>query len=444
MGIYNQARRVALGVACSASVVASVCMAAAPGSALAAVTCANVTGSGSTLQSTQQENWIKEVSLGAISKGGATECSAAPTIGYNLPTGTGSGQGLLEFGMPGGVLVPAESSNKSTLDAYVGTDDPPSEASWLEGEKAAGTKPWAAAMVAAPVAIIVHPPSGCKIKGEVSVTNANLSKVFAGEAITWEEFLGVGNVEGTCTGQPMRDVRSDSSGTSFALKQYLCQENPALWGKVTLAEECETGKEFVTDAATWPKEAEAGKEALLKHPNKETPPKEVENQGSGGMVEAVENEVGSVGYVNLANAAAGGKFVLSTASAPLFWVNVEGIDPLKVTGTKNEGNCPTTKTLTTAEKTEAEAGTWVKIHLAKVGLGGTTYPLCTLTYDIGWASYTTTTLEKEYATKGAAVGATAKLYFKYMASQAAIAEYYAKVPSTIQTISEGIAASHIG
>jgi ABC-type phosphate transport system substrate-binding protein len=429
MGIYNQARRWAVAVVCTAGAVAGLSV-AAPGAASAAC----ITGSGSSLQAEQQTKWT-----GLF----------VPVCGAIEYTSTGSGKGLKEFGIEGTELLKTESGNGTKLDAYIGTDDAPTLTELGKtngGGLTAETTAWTAPVVAAPIAVIVHLPSTCKINKTVTVTGANLSKAFAGEAITWAELFGAGNVEGTCTGKPMRDVRSDGSGTSFAFKQYLCQVEAAVWGT---GGECESGDGFVVDAATWPAGTEA---ALLKHLNKESV--EVENEGSKGVVEAVENEEGSIGYVNLANAAAGGKFVLSVANATKFWVNVEtsgkSEDPEK--GTK-EGNCPTSYTFPTmAIETEAKEGMWAKVHFASPSTVNA-YPICTFTYDIGWENYKTTKLEVEYAGKGTEVGEAAKEYFEYMTSategqlKASIKEYYAPLPTgakSVRAIAEEIAVNHVG
>ncbi|HEY2631427.1 MAG TPA: substrate-binding domain-containing protein [Solirubrobacteraceae bacterium] len=443
MGIYNQARRWALTVMCSAVALAGLSV-AAPGSASAAVC---ITGSGSSLQGEQQTLWT---GVGGFACG-------AETVEY---LSTSSGKGLSEFGISPSGLKVAESGNGTKLDAFVGTDDAPTLTELANTKGGAGTAEttaWTAPVVAAPIAVIMHLPSGCKLKTGVTlvvVSPIHLSEVFAGGTVTWATLLG-SNVEGTCTGIPMRDVRSDASGTSFAFKQFLCKAGGvAVWAN---NEECESGLGFVVDAATWPKEAEVGKVILIKHLNKaET--EEIENKGSAGEAEAVENEEGSIGYVNLANAAkTPGKFVSAKTGATIFWVDVEdhlknGQNPEK--GTK-EGNCPGEYEFPTGVQKEAEEGMWAKVHLASTGSSGA-YPICTFTYDIGWESYATTELKAKYGAGFATVGTDTKEYFEYMTSplkgQAKIAEYYSPLPTTVapgntksvQEIAEEIATTHIG
>jgi len=362
-------------------------------------------------------------------------------------TSTSSGQALAEFGIPGGVLK----KRLAVLDAFVGTDDPPTKAQLTEAEKASGSRAVVMPVVSAPIAVIVHLPAECLLKGTVGVTNENLSLAFAQEGITFETFLGAANVENkdvakkACQVEPMVDVRSDESGTSYAFKQYLCQVKMAVWG----AAGCESGEGFVSDNTKWPKEVASPETPLRKHKAGVTA-----NEGSKGEVEAVEEEAGSIGYVNLANAAAVSKFLLSKEDAELFWVNIEGLeegvkeffDPLLTTEPTEpaEADCSTGFKLTAALKLEAEKSEWAKVHLASPETSGA-YPLCTLTYDIGWENYLTATLEASGNYTNAAtageIGDTAKNYFEYMskAGQTSITSDYTKLPAEVKLIAEKLA-----
>jgi ABC-type phosphate transport system substrate-binding protein len=427
MGIYDRASRSALTAICACSAVAGIGMMAAPGSALALEKCTNITGSGSSLQASQQATWepIAKFPL----------CEAPlPKVKY---TATGSGQGLKEFGMvggkKGGILEPKEAGNKENkLDGFIGTDDPPTKELLEEAEKASGAKAEAMPIVEAPVAVIVHPPAGCIPTGaEFKVSNAVLNKLWLGEYANWKLFLtavGVTFEEKTakaCEVAIKHEVRSDGSGTSFAFKNYLCQVEEA-------KEKCPKWKEFVSDAALWP----AGTGALTEH---EEGGKKVPNKGSGGEASAVKETAGSVGYVNLANAVE--KEVKKyEAKGTKFWARVQNAQE-PVSGT--QGNCSTTETLTATQKKEVEENPskWENVHLAKPT--STAYPVCTFTYDVGWSSYITATLEKaeNYNGKGKEVKATAKGYFEYMAGegQAHIAKDYTKLSTQVDTIAKTIA-----
>jgi ABC-type phosphate transport system substrate-binding protein len=451
MGIYNRARNLALGIACASGLVVGVGMAAVPGSALA-VNCAKITGSGSSLQEEQQKQWEMEVGLVTFTLlVKAVACTPAkPEIKY---APTSSGQALEEFGIQENkvsktfVLSPTLSGNGATLDAFIGTDDPPTVAKALEETellvaKHAESEALTFPVVAAPIAVIAHLPTGCEITKAATITNANLNTVFAGSKITWLEILELANAapkETTtqCQVEPMVDVRSDESGTSYAFKQYLCQIEPGTWGTATPLN-CEQGTNFVTDAATWPQLVNA----VLKAPNK----------GSKGEVEVVEADggtTGSIGYVNLKNAAAGSKFTASAAGKAQFWFKIEGSTGPEepATGTQGagaKGNCPTEYN-NPIPAVGPPTPDWSKVHLAEVG--NAAYSICTLTYDIAWAKYNTKELEKEYGVGFAEVAATAEGYAEYMTSategQTHIAEDYSPLPklgtSNIQKRAEEIA-----
>jgi len=438
MDVYKRVLRSVIATVCACCAVAGIGLVATPGLALAKVTCGLITGSGSTLQSEQQELWIEEVKINKVISGtGATECiAAAPVIEYNLPTGIGSGQGLEEFGVNAAkALLPALSSNKTTLDAFVGSDDPPTLAQMTEMKEASESEPLVVPVVAAPVAIIVHLPAECALTGLAQVTNLHLEELFSGVKMSWSTLLGTSVSGAGCASTIMVDVRSDSSGTSFALKQYLCQVEPTVWDGGG-ANTCESGLGFVVDSATWPQVVE---KVLTEHGTKL-------NEGSKGEVEAVEEEAGSIGYVNLANASKG-TFKLSATGETLFWVNVEEnnsskfADPLE---TGEQGHCPTAFTFPTGTETEAKESMWDKIHLAKFGQENA-YPICTFTYAITWEKFLTTKLELSTNYNGAVpaeeLANTTRAYFEFIAKagQGLIAVDYSKLPANVDAIAEGIA-----
>src|ERR1700722_4488101 len=146
MDMYLRMRRAGIATVCACSAVAGVGMAAGPGSALAlpVVNCAAITGSGSSLQAEQQTLWTSLVgTVGFLLKINklTEECSPGnPAISY---TATSSGKGLAEFGAGTSVLEPKEAGNAALkLDAYIGTDDPPTKAQLGEMKVEAGTAAW--------------------------------------------------------------------------------------------------------------------------------------------------------------------------------------------------------------------------------------------------------------------------------------------------------------
>jgi ABC-type phosphate transport system substrate-binding protein len=445
MRIYSRARYLALAMICASGLAAGIGMAAAPGSALASVNCMSITGSGSSLQGEQLTKWTGNVGTAGfkLKTTGKEECSPGnPSVAY---TSTSSGEGLLEFGFESGVLEPSAAGNKnSSLDAFIGTDDPPTMSQITNAETAVSnqTKPVITPVVSAPIAVIVNLPDNCDLtSSKVQILTHDLSLIFSGKSISWLSILKDSPPVGTgCDAVPLVEVRSDSSGTSYAFKQFLCQVEPSVWGGVSNSNECEPGKKLVTDAPTWP-QLELG---VSTHHDESG--KTVENKKSSGEAEAVllsgslvpggslDLLRGSIGYVNLANVASSTtttKFEPSRSGALQFWVEINEKEPKKES---TKGNCPT-KFALGANAELAMLSKWEKVHLASPTTTEA-YPICTFTYDAAWESYTGAKLVAQYGTTELAqeTGNTAAGFLQYAVSgegqgSGGIAEDYAALPS---------------
>jgi ABC-type phosphate transport system substrate-binding protein len=400
MGMYQRARQALLTAACVGGIAAGLA-AVSPAAALAECK-TPVTGSGSTLQTKQQEKWA---AAWKAEKSPKCEPAAEITIEYNLATGTGSKQGLEEWGMAGGglggELLPALSSNKTKLDGFVGTDDPPTEELTLEGRKASESTVLTVPVVAAPVAALMHLPGGtCTYTqpAALNVTQAQLLALWLNKlGVTkaseenWSKVLtalGFTTVSAGCAEQKVKHkARKDGSGTSDAFKYFLCQ--------IEGAPTCPEWKAFANDGNTWPANTEV--EALY--------------EGTGAEVKAVAEAEGSVGYANYQNARTepvGNVFTAYSSTAKKFWLKLEDqsakfAEPGKGTEGK-EGNCPTELTteqqgeLPTVAAEKEDTAIWDKFHLSgTVVKTAGTYALCTLTYDEEWENYLTTILK---GTKG--------------------------------------------
>jgi ABC-type phosphate transport system substrate-binding protein len=406
MGMLRRARQAAITAACLGGITAGLA-AVTPTAALA--TCKSpVTGSGSTLQTKQQEKWA---AAWKAEKSPKCEPAAEVTIEYNLEKGTGSKQGLEEWGMAGGELLPALSANKTKLDGFVGTDDPPVEGLTLEGRTASESTVLTVPVVAAPVAAMMHLPGGTctyTAPAALEVTQAQLNALWLNKlGVTkaseenWSKVLtalGFTGVSAGCESQKVKHkARKDGSGTSYAFKYFLCQVESATG--CTGAE----WKTFANDSNEWPTNTEV--EALY--------------EGTGALVKAVAETEGSVGYANYQNVRTEPKvkeFTPYSATAKRFWLKLEDQagkfgEPGKGTEEGKEGNCPTELTTeqqgelpTVAEGLEDTAD-WSSFHLSgKVVKTEKTYALCTLTYDEEWENYLTTNLKgaKGYESETAA------------------------------------------
>ncbi|HEY2141971.1 MAG TPA: substrate-binding domain-containing protein [Solirubrobacteraceae bacterium] len=416
MSIYTRVKRLALGAACLGGGLLGIGTALVPATAAAGtLSCANITGSGSSLQKVAQINVF-------TTSFASTSCAKAPTITY---TSTGSGAGLKEFGNGTEVLAPAESGNKTSLDGYVGTDDAPTPAQTNEAGKAAGggnQRELTIPVAEAPVAVLLHPPSACTITGTPNISNGVLDELWQDKFASWQAFLTAAGISatGTCTEPVTLVVRQDNSGTSYVFKSYLNQFDSAVW------------QPYANDFTTWPD--------LITH---------AATKGGSGEVAEVKAKEGSVGYAATADAHAGAFGVYPNASKGYFWAEVQnnGTAALGATyadpANGSNGNCPTA---VTPAGTPTAPGDWFgvlasnpKISTAAGFVIGQ-YSLCGLTYDLAWKDYS---LIGSYGSAPAPVevGNAASDFLTYVTSQgqsalATAGQYYSALPMPVQKVAQ--------
>jgi hypothetical protein len=159
------------------------------------------------------------------------------------------------------------------------------------------------------IAIIVHLPNGCDynqntptlIRDRPVMTNANLERLWDGDPSfqTWGKVFPWLSGKADCDKQIHRVVRQESSGTSFALKQFLNEINPA---------------------AGW----NAASQANTVWPNSDTDAVTLANAASGsGERNTVRDTDSSIGYVDLATARGdNGTFYWQNASDETFWLPI--------------------------------------------------------------------------------------------------------------------------
>jgi|HubBroStandDraft_6_1064221.scaffolds.fasta_scaffold69255_1 ABC-type phosphate transport system substrate-binding protein len=392
MGIYDWVWRGARTALCAGGLAAGV-VAMTPGVAAAACK-QDVTASGSTLQTSQEQHW------NTTWKGeGCGTLITAEILYNNGPLGgTGSGQGLEEFGMPGKELLAGLSSIETELDGFVGTDDPPNSELLTEGKEASESQVLTVPVVAAPIALIFHLPVACTfVLAKWNLTKAIVNEIWLGD-INWEELLlklGAANIVG-CTESIKHEVRSDSSGTSFAFKWWLCQIESAAEVEKVSQTTCTTWLPFLSDASSWP--ALTGE---LKEHFKSPSPTLKLNKGTGEEINAVGEEQAATGYANFANVETEGGFskysqATTLQTTTLFWAPLETkANEFTEPGPGSKpGNCPTTLNATQeAQLANINAATpnWEGFHLSFIK-EGELYPLCTLTYAVTWENFLTTIL----------------------------------------------------
>jgi ABC-type phosphate transport system substrate-binding protein len=333
------------------------------GSAAAAPGCAgsNITGKGSSLQ-----NIAQTVVWGP----GFSALCPGKTISY---VSAGSGAGLAEWNANDG------EGPINTEFSFIGTDDAPNTTQIANIQKTAGGAQLAVVPVAqTAIAIVAHPPVGCEVE---LVTNANLAAIFEGRVNNWKNVEGA---EGECDSPITRAVRKDGSGTTFQLKNYLFQiYKKGLFctvggteGKLSWEEMEPIGAESKPNIS-WPETCEEKTLSPVIRPA---------NNGGGEVVKLVNATAGSIGYAALPDAKSNAK---------------EGtvILALQNNGQKKggEANFANAASGTTANcggitytgfklSTGLEVD-WSAVFGAKPSVGGKSYPLCTLTYDLAFHGY---------------------------------------------------------
>jgi ABC-type phosphate transport system substrate-binding protein len=425
LSILTRARRLAPACVLSAAAVVAL---AAPGAANAVErfpSCAEgtaINGEGSTLQeSAMQKVWAP---------GYKTFCPGAGAVTYNTKGKTGSGPGmenwyeLHEFG--------------PEAQAFVGTDNPPAEA--IEKKIEERETPVGSAKVLtiptlqAAVTLIVHLPEGCTVESEpqpgvhvnrLLLPEKKIEEIFDRKVTKWSKltngkktkvpylnvFAGAECTKAKQESEITRVVRLEGSGTTATFKKWLELVN----GK---AEKLDCG-------VTW---LEGGEEPPANTCWPEEGKGFVRGKGSGGIVKEVEGHVGSIGYVNLANARGGAKLIPPEGGEGKneFWAEIENKETTKVEGLtyklyadpatngdeaeKADANCAENEYVTINPATgKPEKGKFPPSSTEKLWNTVTSetkqkhYPLCGFTYDLGLTSYKS--VEGFGATKGEATAA---------------------------------------
>jgi ABC-type phosphate transport system substrate-binding protein len=480
---HGKARFAALAAsACSIVAVASL---GSAGSAMALTCESGGFASGSSLQSEAQNKvWLPAGGFGKHLGG----CSALPTVTY---TGTSSGEGLDEFGNNTGVLNEEKDKAAFTsgssivdtkgkvLDWYVGTDDAPNvqqlnNSITASGDLHGNLEEITVPVAQAPVALMLSMPEGCKIfnGSAVEVDGKTLVQLWEGKnpanaetndlgglkaqggykGNTWGalfvqlgytkvakeeeltkagQFFDAGGVTG-CEQEITLQARSTYSGTSFAFKSYLDENDNQLFfnttSKTFATENVWDG--YISDAPSWPVTVSV-----------------TGNKKGGELAKKTAETPGSVGYANTADAVSKSNGEFSHHVAPstlkpghqivyaLIQNNVGQITQQEAEGVAlsakqyadpvaagEEGNCETDKTISADRHTPYSiVDSWYGITASdpNIGVDDTSsiwYPICALTYDLAWHHYAAAALYP--SGPHTEIGNTVREFFQYAAAGA--------------------------
>ena len=294
----------------------------APGSALAKTSsqCSgvNITAQGASVESlAQKEVWDPQFNISSdkYACNGAQGTKGKPTVTY---TNTGSGAGLESWGEFGTVTP-----NYGPTNAFIGTAETP-DATILAEIASHETTPTPEEVETIPVvqlaiAVIVNLPSGCTATsttaaGRLVLNNSTLEGIFKGSITKWSQIKDGGDALSGSGCNPetaiVPVVRQDQAGTTHILKRYL-----GLIDSSALATEkgSETWDQLSESSlnVTWPT-------AL--------PVVRPVKKGDAEEAAKVASTPGSIGYGNLAEIRASGKFSKTGeggAGTAHFWTPIQ-------------------------------------------------------------------------------------------------------------------------
>jgi ABC-type phosphate transport system substrate-binding protein len=223
------------------------------------------------------------------------------------------------------------------------------------------------------VAVAVKLPANCTLPASSTnrrISRADLASVFAGTPTTWSTLL-TGESGAGCSTQVTRVVRLDSSGTTFAFKNYLRDIDST---------------NFPTSQGNqvWP--ADTGSTAVVRGAA----------NGAGSQLDALNARTdGGIAYADLATARDKG-FDWQTGpgggSDPTFWLYVERSaggyaspavsNSAGVTGSNRGSNCATTEYLNAGgAPLPSTTQSWYDVTANNTT---SAYSLCALTYALAW------------------------------------------------------------
>jgi ABC-type phosphate transport system substrate-binding protein len=388
----SQARRRRVAAGFGAALIAAAIMAPAAsaqnGFTLNECLGEGVLGRGSSFQNTAHTAlWNNPVFRSAVAAGGCG--SQAPNV---LWDSTGSGNGRAALGERNATVNP--NGDRDASVRFAGTDEPPTpsqvsqmqqgvvDANGFDATAADNGKLHVIPVAIGAITAIVNlpgAPGACTVGTEVfdpapgdnttrpKIPNARLAQAFAGQISKWGELIPTISGAGCADAPIKRAVRLDSSGSTFAFKDFLSHIDPAPWQGLSNTQ--------------WPNDS--GANAVVR----------ADDSGGGSLRTKASNTDGSISYLALSDARGGdNSFVLTpnaTTHDDKFWLPIQRKatdtydDPQAAaagfTSTSVKGaNC------VTAPITGAPASTfgdWSKTTAVYNAVG---YGICTLTYDLAF------------------------------------------------------------
>lgn len=328
-----------------------------------------IAGAGSSLQAPAQNIWTTTFRDTSTNGG----CLGGPTVSYATSS---SGACLNAIGANSGLP-----SSVNTGTSFCGTDDAPNTTQINNIKLATGGNALSIPVAQAAIALVVNPPTNCSITGFNSNPSTTVETVFRGASstTTWASIGGTGT---GCSAAINRVVRADTSGTTYQLKHYLSTANSAsLPGIATTWTQLQGGE----PNTTWPGTVVQSRSGCASAMTL-TGCTGAAGSGSGGGDEArtVAATSGSIGYASLADARS--ITISGGATSPTYkWLTLGGVNPSSnnFSTARGTSRCPTTGTGTYGTVPTATSP-WDSVYLT---VPGSSYPVCTLTWDLALSSY---------------------------------------------------------
>jgi hypothetical protein len=451
-----------------------------------------ITGSGSSLQGTAQTFWSGLSWQGTLGND--------PSVTY---TSTSSGSGLGEFGDitnsdgscdTSASLDAADSGNGSTLDGFIGSDDPATTNEICSAQDAAGgsNEEVTVPVIQAPVGVLLSLPAGITLgSGSKAYVSNQLLQQIWDHAIPGSTDYSSGNDWGALledagltkvASDPGADeftdsdgagdaaitlqARSSGSGTTFTFRGYLNEVGTSLG---------ESDADNPYPLASVSDSAASGWAVTVS---------ESGNSTGGDLVENTAGNPGSVGYANLADAtkAANGGFTdegVASTEAPvggsassshyILYAQIQDDGTGTPTSDSEFADPSATPSSPLTGAANVYSGANININGDDDGAGNWTvpsgangswaasngevaaaddpdifddadtgvsyYPIVAVTYDDAWSDYSAGNLEADYggATDSAEVGNTVQTYLDYIIEDASVPDQYAALPSAVKT-----------
>lgn len=348
--------------------------------ASAAASCegSNITGVGSSLQQiAQQQVWIPGFEEGTCE-------GVGPTVSF-VPSG--SGAGLAQWSAFGGTTINHERQ-------FLATTMAPTEAQMANIRNATRHQNTSGEqgevmvipVAQAAVAIVANPPAGCTI---TKIKRTALERVFKGGKGEWSDIPGT---SGSCNSPITRVVPSEVAGTTYQFKHYLSLINGEPLACLTAPNDTWSALQDSSLNTTWPEACKGHKGlTVVKHSLKGGVGTEPGSTGAD-EVATVNATPGSIGFAGLPDAEttkSGNTVVLSLQNGNKLGELGGAATFASPVAEGNRSNCggasyvvPTEARLGEGSGLDAD---WSAVYGS--ALESSTYPLCTLSFDIALQGY---------------------------------------------------------